>query len=61
MNASATFAGDTIPVYSDQIGHNTEAAIPQIVDAFWPTLRSAVQAKLKTAAPSTALLSKKGD
>jgi len=53
VNASGTFAGDTIPVYSDQIGHNTEAAIPQIVDAFWPTLRSAVQAKLK-AEPSAA-------
>jgi hypothetical protein len=67
VNASSAFAGDTIAVYSDQIGHNTENAIPPIVDTFWPTLRSAVQAKLKAApspAPqssSTPALSKAGD
>lgn len=52
VNASSAFEGDTIAVYSDQVGHNTENAVPGIVDTFWPTLRSAVQAKLK-AGPST--------
>jgi lysophospholipase L1-like esterase len=46
VNASATFAGDTVSAYSDQVGHNTELAVPGIVDAFWPTLRTVVKAKL---------------
>jgi lysophospholipase L1-like esterase len=50
VNASATFTGDTIPVYSDQVGHNTELAVPGIVDAFWPALRSVVEKKLAAAA-----------
>ena len=53
VNASRRSRVIRFAVYSDQVGHNTEAAIPGIVDTFWPTLRTVVQAKLK-AAPSMA-------
>ena len=49
VNASSAFERDTLPVFSDQIGHNTEEAIPPIVDTFWPVLRTAVSAKLAKA------------
>ncbi len=42
VNASGLFDGDTSTVYVDKIGHNTEASIPAIVDAFWPVLEAAV-------------------
>jgi hypothetical protein len=37
------FKGDTMAVFTDRIGHNTEASIPRIVDGFWPTLDQAVR------------------
>jgi len=42
VNHAKLFAGDTTNVFSDHIGHNTEVAIPKIVDGFWPQLRDAV-------------------
>jgi hypothetical protein len=44
VDASGLFAGDSLPVYVDQIGHTTEGAVPRIVDAFWPELARAVGA-----------------
>lgn len=38
IDASRLFKDDARPVYVDRVGHNTEQAIPIIVDAFWPTL-----------------------
>lgn len=46
VNASQLFRGDSIAVYTDEIGHNTEASIPRIVDAFWPALERAIQPAL---------------
>ena len=43
VNATGLFAGDTMSVFVDRIGHNTEASVPRIVDAFWPALAAAVQ------------------
>lgn len=43
LDASVLFAGDTMAVFTDRIGHNTEASVPRIVDAFWPMLRSVVE------------------
>lgn len=38
VDASDLFAGDTLSVFVDQIGHTTEQAIPRIEDVFWPVL-----------------------
>lgn len=38
VNEMGLFKDDPRPVFVDQTGHNTEAAIPVIVDAFWPML-----------------------
>lgn len=43
VDASSLFRGDTLAVYTDDIGHNTETAIPRIVDTFWPALERAVR------------------
>ncbi len=43
VNATGLFAGDTMSVFVDRIGHNTEASVPKIVDSFWPVLEAAVQ------------------
>jgi hypothetical protein len=40
---AALFRDDTMPVYTDWIGHNTEVAVPRIVDSFWPALSAATQ------------------
>jgi hypothetical protein len=42
VDETSLFRGDTLPVFVDRVGHNTEVAIPHIVDAFWPTLQGAV-------------------
>lgn len=36
VDASGLFKGDSTSVFVDRTGHNTEAAIPHIVDSFWP-------------------------
>lgn len=38
VNAAELLAGDTMSVFTDRIGHNTEASLPRMVDAFWPVL-----------------------
>lgn len=38
INEMGLFKDDPRPVFVDQTGHNTEVAIPAIVDAFWPAL-----------------------
>jgi len=43
VNAIGLFKGDTMAVFTDRIGHNTEASIPRIVDSFWPVLEAAIQ------------------
>jgi hypothetical protein len=50
VDASGLFRGDSLPVFTDQVGHNTEAAIPVIVDAVWPTLKAVVE-RVPAAAP----------
>lgn len=45
INESSLFKGDTTHVFVDRVGHNTEEAIPTIVDAFWPALRAAMALK----------------
>jgi lysophospholipase L1-like esterase len=44
VDASSLFRGDTMSVYTDWLGHNTEQSVPKIVDAFWVPLQTAVQA-----------------
>jgi hypothetical protein len=43
---AALFRGDTLPVYTDWLGHNTEVSVPRIVDTFWPALSAATQRAL---------------
>lgn len=43
VNASGLFAGDTLPVFTDWLGHNTEVSVPHIVDTFWPMLATQVR------------------
>jgi len=40
VDEGALFAGDTLDVFTDGIGHNTEKAIPRIVDGFYPLARA---------------------
>lgn len=47
VDAASLFRGDTLAVYTDWLGHNTEAAVPHIVDAFWPALESATRGALE--------------
>jgi hypothetical protein len=42
IDADTLFRNDSLPVFVDRIGHNTEVSIPRIVDAFWPALEAAV-------------------
>jgi hypothetical protein len=51
VNEGGLFKGDTLPVFTDQVGHNTEGAIPTIVGGFWPTLQSAIQQRAKVQVP----------
>lgn len=51
VNQVGLFAGDTLPVFTDIIGHNTEVSIPTIVDGFWPALRDAVASHLRGPVP----------
>jgi hypothetical protein len=54
VDATSLFAGDTMSVFVDRIGHNTEASVPKIVDAFWPALEAAIRRQRSpTAADST--------
>lgn len=46
VDATHVFSGDSSEVFIDRIGHNTEASVPKIVDAFWPALRAAVGARV---------------
>lgn len=43
VDASHVFDGDSVPAFTDRIGHNPEAVVPKLVDAFWPVLRSEVE------------------
>lgn len=47
VNEGRLFKGDTMAVYADPVGHNTEASVPTIVNGFWPTLEAVVRAALK--------------
>ena len=51
VNEGGLFKGDTLPVFTDQVGHNTEVAIPAIVGGFFPALESAVQQRGKARVP----------
>jgi lysophospholipase L1-like esterase len=42
VNEVSLFAGDTISVFTDNQGHNTEKAIPPIVAGFFPALKALV-------------------
>jgi lysophospholipase L1-like esterase len=54
INQSSLFAGDTISVFSDEIGHNTEKSIPTIVNGFYRQLAAAIDAlSSKRSAPSS--------
>jgi hypothetical protein len=53
VNEGGLFKGDTLPVFTDQVGHNTEAAIPVIVGGFFPTLESVLRVSRNR--PPTAL------
>jgi hypothetical protein len=55
VNASDLFKGDTISVFSDEIGHNTEKAIPYIVDAFYPNLLALAEWNTKASSISQSL------
>ncbi|MBI3789297.1 MAG: SGNH/GDSL hydrolase family protein [Gemmatimonadetes bacterium] len=46
VDLTGLFKDDTLPVFVDRVGHNTEAAVPGIVDGLWPALRAAVEQKL---------------
>jgi len=43
VQAADLFHGDTLPVYTDWLGHTNEVSVPRIVDAFWPALQAATQ------------------
>ena len=51
VDASTLFAGDSQPVFADQLGHLTETAVPRIVDAIWPYLGSALVKPAATPVP----------
>jgi lysophospholipase L1-like esterase len=51
IDESSLFRGDTLAVFTDRIGHNTEAAVPTIVDGFWPALQSLVTRRLSATRP----------
>ncbi len=42
VDETSLFAGDTISVFTDQLGHTTEKAVLPIVAQFFPTLRTLV-------------------
>jgi lysophospholipase L1-like esterase len=54
VNEGRLFRDDSLPVFTDQVGHNTERSIPTIVDGFWPTLKAAIEARGKQVAPTGA-------
>jgi lysophospholipase L1-like esterase len=43
VQAADLFHGDTLPVYTDWLGHTNEVSVPRIVDTFWPALQAATQ------------------
>lgn len=43
VNEGGLFKDDSMAVYADQVGHNTEASVPAIVSGFWPALEAAVK------------------
>jgi hypothetical protein len=49
VNESSLFSGDTMLVFTDDIGHNTEKSIPQIVDGFLPRIAELTEAPHVTA------------
>jgi hypothetical protein len=51
VNEGRLFRDDSLPVFTDQVGHNTERAIPTIVDGFWPTLKTAIEGRGKQRVP----------
>lgn len=53
VNEMGLFKDDPRPVFVDQTGHNTEAAIPVIVDAFWPTLSALTTTSMQEKAKRT--------
>lgn len=50
VDEASLFKGDTMPVFIDRIGHNTEASVPAIVDGFWPALQAAIARRHATPA-----------
>ena len=60
INESSLFTGDTISVFSDNIGHNTEKAIPAIVDGFYPRLIALVDSARVAARHARASASHRG-
>ncbi len=55
VDAAGLFAGDTMSVYTDWLGHNTEASIPRIVDTFWPALQTATRDAIARRRPIAAV------
>ena len=51
VDASGLFKGDSQPVFVDRTGHNTEGAIPTIVNSFWPELARETSNALARKAP----------
>ena len=54
VNESGLFKDDPNPVFVDRVGHNTESAVPAIVDGFWPALAAAARKHLRSAAAGRA-------
>lgn len=46
VNLANAFVGDTSSIFVDHVGHNTEKAIPKIVDGFLPALVTAIDSAL---------------
>jgi len=61
VDADRVFDDDTLAVFVDRIGHNTERAVPRIVDAFWPKLEAAVAPRLRQSAAGAPLLTSSRD
>ena len=52
LDISDVFATDTLAVYTDAVGHNTERAVPAIVEAFAPGLFDLLPTRAKDANPN---------
>lgn len=46
VDLAGLFRGDSTPAFVDRVGHNTELAVPTIVDAMWPVVRAAAERAL---------------